>query len=317
MQRPTSRAYPAKGTSHNLSSDGLVLGAPKRDAQLRRHLDRFLADVDPAVVAANDPVSLVRPYSDPHDREVAGFLVAMLAYGRVASIIATARRALDALGPHPAKAVDGGRRAKKLDGFVYRFQKNDDLVRFLTAVKRVRKKFGSLGAAFVANDGLGTDYADTMARFVDELLAAVDGPPSNGLKFLLPNPARGGAAKRLCLYLRWMVRPDDGADLGTWRELAPGVDTSRLVIPLDTHIARIGRYLGLTDRATDNLITAREITSVLRRLRPGDPLAYDLALCHLGIGGQCPRQRDVVLCRACPIRAVCRLGPEPKGWRRR
>lgn len=269
------------------------------------------------MIADGDPVALVRPYTDPHDREVAGFLVAMLAYGRVASIKDNAGRALEALGPNPASAVDSGRRVKRLHGFVYRFQKNDDVVRFLNAVRRVRRAHGSLGAAFVATDTLGADYAVTMGRFVDRLLAEVDGEPSNGLKFLLPHPGRGGAAKRLCLYLRWMIRPDDGADLGTWRTLAPTVDTSRLVIPLDTHIARIARYLGLTDRATDNLITAQEITSALRRLRPADPLAYDLALCHLGIGGQCPRQRDVVSCRACPIRGVCRLGPEPKGWRRR
>lgn len=315
MRRPINRAYATKRRANNLSPDIVTFGAPCRDDELREHLDSFLASVDPATIAAEDPVSLVRLYDDPHDREVAGFLVAMLAYGRVASIKASAGRALAALGPHPARAVDAGRRSRKLDGFVYRFQKNDDVVRFLTAVRRVRKRYGSLGAAFLDADEPDNDYAKTMARFVDRLVAAIDGEPSNGLKFLLPNPGRGGAAKRLCLYLRWMIRDDDGADLGSWNTLAPGVDRSRLLIPLDTHIARIARYLGLTDRKSDDLVTAQQITSALVRLRPHDPLAYDLALCHLGIGGQCPRQRDVVLCRACPIQPVCRLGPEPAGWR--
>lgn len=310
--RRSTKAYPAKGRRHNLRTDIVAIGAPAADRTLRKHLDAFLDNADPAALAQGDPVSLVRPYPDPDDREVAGLLVAMLAYGRVASIKQTAGRALAALGKRPASAVDRGR-TKKLDGFVYRFQKGDDVVRLLKAVRRVRKKHGSLGAAFA--DGVepdAEDYADAMATFVDRLLSAIDGELSYGLKYLLPHPGRGGAAKRLCLYLRWMVRPDDGADLGAWQQ--HGLDPAMLVIPLDTHIGRIARYLALVDRKADDLVTARTITAALRRLRPEDPLAYDMALCHLGISGRCPRRRDVEKCVGCPIRGVCRLGPEPEGW---
>lgn len=142
-----------------------------------------------------------------------------------------------------------------------------------------------------------------MGRFVDAITRAVDGELSYGLRFLLPNPKGGGAAKRLCLFLRWMIRPADGLDLGVW----PDLDPARLIIPLDTHITTLGRYLGLTERATPNLRMAMEITASLRRLRPNDPLAYDMALCHLCIAGRCKKRWDPGICPACPIHPVCRL----------
>jgi hypothetical protein len=154
-----------------------------------------------------------------------------------------------------------------------------------------------------------------MDRFTLVLRGAAGGALSPGLRFLLPRSDGAGAAKRLCLYLRWMVRPRGAVDLGSWQALAPGrFDPARLIIPLDTHIGRIGRYIGLTDRASPGLSTARAITATLRRLRPADPLAYDMALCHLGISGSCPRRRDLVRCRGCPIRELCRLGRTPTGW---
>ena len=261
---------------------------------------------------ANDPIELVRRYDDPHDQEVAGLVVGMLAYGRVASIKDKAARVLEALGSSPAKAVDGGRRASRLDGFVYRFQRGDDLPRFLRAIGRVRRAHGSLGAAFVAgieaSSGTEGPYVEAMDRFVGRIEAAVRGELTYGLRYLMPRTRGQGAAKRLCLYLRWMVRPSDGVDLGTWAELAPGVDPARLVMPLDTHIARIGRYLGLTTRASNDLKTALEITAALRRFAPRDPLVYDMALCHLGISGACPQKRVASICQGCDLKRVCRLG---------
>ena len=307
--------YLAPAARNNLSADSLVLGPRRSEAVLARTLDQFVAAADRAALVRGDPVELVWRYADPHDQEVAGLLVAMLAYGRVASIKAKASEALERLGPSPAAAVDGGRRLAALRGFVHRFQRGNDLERFLRAARRVRRQFGSLGAAFRSGAGEGEPhFGAAMGRFVGLLAGAVEGEPSYGLRFLLPDATSGGAAKRLCLYLRWMIRPADGLDLGTWQHLAPGLDPARLVIPLDTHIARLARYLGLTERKSQDLATALEITASLRRLRPADPLYYDMALCHLGVSGACPRKRSPKLCGDCPIRAVCRLGPEPKGW---
>ena len=240
----------------------------------------------------------------------------MLAYGRVASILHKAGAALDALGPHPARAVDRDR-LSSLAGFTHRFQSGEDLPRFARAVAALRRQHGSLGAAFAAGMGPRDPHLFVAAaRFRDALESALDAPASPGLAFMLPSPDKG-AAKRLCLYLRWMIRPEDGVDLGTWSRFAPHARPAGLIIPLDTHIARLGRYIGLTDRKSPGREMAFEITESLRAIRPDDPLYYDLALCHLGISGACPKARDPDKCAGCPIRAVCRLGPEPPGWRAR
>ena len=285
--------------------------------ELKVQLDRWLRTVDRRALVAQDPLELVHAYDDPHDQEVAGFIVAMLAYGRVASIRAKAKLALEALGPSPAGAVDGGRRIARLDGFVYRFQRGDDLPRFLRSVRQVRRRFGSLAAAFEqgTENSRSGPYVEAMDRFIALLTDQLAGPPSYGLRYLLPRTNGQGAAKRLCLYLRWMIRPDDGVDLGAWRQLAPKVSAARLIVPLDTHIGRIGRNLGLIRRASNDLKTALQITEALRGFAPRDPLRYDMPLCHLGISGACPQQRDPVQCTSCGLRRVCRLGPEPPGWK--
>lgn len=294
--------------------NGLVLGPGPSLDELRQSLDGFLAGADRPGLAANDPVGLVHPYADPADQEVAGLLVAMLAYGRVASIRARAQAALSALGPHPSRTIADPEARQTLAGFVYRFQRGQDLPRFLGAIAQLLSEHGSLGAAFLAGDPGGADYARAMGAFAASLRRAAGRRLSYGLRFLIPDAEKGGAAKRLCLYLRWMIRPQDGVDLGTWSALGLAVEPGRLVIPLDTHIHRIGRYLGLTERASPNLETAKEITRALAQLAPQDPLRYDLALCHLGISGRCPKRRDPVKCEGCPIRAVCRLGDEPPDW---
>jgi uncharacterized protein (TIGR02757 family) len=291
-------------------SERVPLGPPRSKRALKGTLDRFLRSTDFSPLVARDPLALVRRYEDPHDQEVAGLLVAALAYGRAEVIQQKAALALEKLGPSPARAVEAGE-GEELDGFVYRFQRGRDLPRFLAAIAAIRAAHGSLAAAFAEGiDPSEADYSGAMDRFVLALRAQISGPLSHGLAFLLPR----GAAKRVCLFLRWMVREGE-VDLGAWPRLRPGAfDPAKLIIPLDTHIERIGRYIGLTDRRTGGLETAKEITAQLAKLRPEDPLAYDLALCHLGISGRCPRKRDLVRCEGCPIRSICRLGEEPRGW---
>ena len=292
--------------------------APRRSPNdIRAILDRFVANSDAEALAKSDPVELVRAYDDPHDLEVAGLLVAGLAYGRVASIKAKASELLGRLGPSPAAAVDEGRAERIANGFVYRFQRDRDLPRFFAALRKVRSRHGSLAALFVRGiESDAEDYGEAMDRFALALRRTARRPHTNGFTFLLPRSGEtGGAAKRLCLFLRWMVRPAGPQDVGAWRALVGDeVDPSRLLIPLDTHVHRIARYIGLTDRASSGLKTSREITRNLRALRPLDPLYYDIALCHLGISGRCPRQRDLDKCAGCPIRSLCRLGATPDGW---
>ena len=123
------------------------------------------------------------------------------------------------------------------------------------------------------------------------------------MRYFFSSPAGGSACKRLNLYLRWMVRHDPGLDLGLWTEVPP----SRLVIPLDTHVARIARYVGLSSRNTADWKMALEVTRALREFDPGDPVKYDFAICRLGILDYCPRKRDALKCAACLLKPVCTL----------
>ncbi len=129
----------------------------------------------------------------------------------------------------------------------------------------------------------------SLTRFVDTLLAydarpvgaAKLEPPGSGVRYLLVRPADGSACKRLNMFLRWVVRPDDGLDLGLW----PEVSTRRLIVPLDTHSSRVARALGFTHRTTTDWRTAEEVTAALRRYDPDDPVRYDFALCHVSMSG--------------------------------
>ena len=120
-------------------------------------------------------------------------------------------------------------------------------------------------------------------------------PSAAGVRFFLPSPEDGSTCKRLNLFLRWMVRPDDGVDMGLWH----GVSPSQLVIPLDTHVSRISISMGLTGRRTVDWKMAREVTARLRAIEPRDPVKYDFALCRLGMLESCPQHADPAACPLC------------------
>ncbi|MBX2811445.1 MAG: TIGR02757 family protein [Myxococcales bacterium] len=275
-------------------------------AKLSTALRVLAEETNIGAMVSHDPLSLVRAYHDPHDQEVVGVLVAGLAYGRVERIRQKAQEVLAVLGPHPAESIRHPHVLRALEGCTYRFQRGDDIPRFLMAVARVRETYGSLAHAFLAHRRSDDrDVADTASRFVGLLRTHMKGPLSNGLRYLIPDPGTGSASKRLLLYLRWMIRGPDAADLGTWPRLASGFCTQDLVMPLDTHIARIGRFLNLSQRRANDLQTAREMTCSLLRVDPKDPVRFDMVLCHLGISGACPIKQDAARCVQCCLRPHC------------
>jgi uncharacterized protein (TIGR02757 family) len=185
------------------------------------------------------------------------------------------------------------------------------------AIGRARRRHGSLRLAFLAGyDPDRPDLAEALARFLDEVRGDLRlpgerrAPPESrlpyGVRAFFPDPRRGGACKRANLFLRWMVRPDDGVDLGQWGPVRP----DQLVVPLDTHVSRISRNLGLTRRRTVDWRMASEVTDALRALDARDPVRYDFALSRLGILDACPRRVDPVRCAACLLVPACVLGRE-------
>jgi uncharacterized protein (TIGR02757 family) len=300
--------------------------SPARAAALRPLLAGLDATLDRAARLAADPVELPRRYATPDDQEVAGLLAASLAYGRADLFKPILIRLLDQLGPSPARAVEAFARRPDpgaLAWFRYRFNRPADLAALLAAAGHLRLSHGSIGARFAAlfeaAGGGPAALRPALAALGEELRAAppvaplLRGRGARGLRHLLPDAAGPGAAKRWNLYLRWMVRGPDAVDLGAWR----GVPRSALVVPLDTHVMRVSRCLGLTARADASWRTAEEITASLRRVDAEDPVRFDFALCHLGMSGACPARRRAEACRACPLAGACRAGHARRGPRAR
>jgi uncharacterized protein (TIGR02757 family) len=245
---------------------------------------------------------------------VAGLVAVSLAYGRADLFKPVVARVLAAMGPSPARFAEELSAAPDraaFDGVVYRFNRPADLAALVAAAGHLRRRHGGIGLRFRAlfeEEGAGpAALRPALARLAEELRSAppvaplLRGRGRRGLRHLLPDPSGPGASKRWNLYLRWMVRGPDGVDLGIWK----GVPASVLVVPLDTHVHRVARALGLTARRDASWRTAEEITASLRRIDPDDPVRYDFALCHLGMSGMCPARRDPARCRVCPLQGAC------------
>ena len=282
-----------------------------RAALLRPALEALLAQTDAAARVRGDPVELPHRYRDARDIEVAALLSAALAYGRVDLFKPRLTALLDALGPHPAQTARNSTPVELLErtgGFSYRMTDGRDVACLLYGAGAMLREHGSLGKAFANHYRSLGNLRGALGGFVDELCAPDFTPitgkraPTRRLKHLLPHPGRGSACKRLNLFLRWMVRGPDGVDFGLWR----GIPRAALVVPLDTHVHRIGRFIGLTRRKDLSWRTAEDVTTRLRQLDAEDPVRYDFALSHLGISGTCAARKDARRCAGCPLKPICR-----------
>jgi uncharacterized protein (TIGR02757 family) len=263
-----------------------------------------------APASQTDPIELVRPYQSGPDREVAGFIAAGLAFGNVVAVMASVRAVLERMGPSPAtfvRSFDPRRDAARFDGFVHRWTRDRDIVALLYVLRQMIDRCGSIEEFFAkGDDSRASDVASALESFSSRALAIDLRPiygsrrPRPGVSYFFARPSTGGACKRLNLYLRWMVRRDE-VDLGVWTR----VTASRLIVPLDTHIIRLGQCLRLTRYRSPGWKMATDITAALRKLDPSDPVRFDFSICHVGMMGNCGfglKQADT----QCPLRGVCK-----------
>jgi len=263
-----------------------------------------------------DPLAVVRRYSAPEDIEVAGLVCSTLAFGSVELVVRACETALKPLGARPAETLRGMERRgiERLWGtFQYRFCFPKDMIALMWAIRKTLREYSSLEALFLKGDG--ASMLEAASAFVKNLRRfAGETTPSGLRKNLLPDPADGSASKRLFLFFRWMVRRDE-IDPGCWQS----VDPSRLIVPMDTHMARTcaerlhflpgrreraaseGPSSGINPRAGHaqaaasspapgiNLRAALRVTEAFRLYAPDDPVKYDFALTRPGID---PRPGD-------------------------
>jgi uncharacterized protein (TIGR02757 family) len=276
---------------------------------LKPALDELYAGFNHADSAA-DPIQIVKRYERNDDREMVGFIAAALAFGRVTSVLQSIERVLAVIGPEPAAYVrrfDPPRDGAAFAGIVHRWTREADIVALLWLLRQMVDRSESVEGFFLdGDDGRSEDIAPALDSFSTRALAldlkAAYGrvPKRPGVCYFFPRPSAGSGCKRLNLFLRWMVRRD-ALDLGVWRRVSP----ARLIVPLDTHVIRVGRCLRLTAYTSPGWRMARDITASLRRLDPDDPVKYDYSLCHLGMMNGCGFSRAQADSQ-CPLRGVCR-----------
>ena len=223
-----------------------------------------------------DPLEFLYQYEACKDRELVALIASSLAYGRVNQILSSISKVLKEMGPHPAAFIrERSKREleKTFSQFKHRFTTSRELLSLLINAKEIEARHGSLFECFKSHlKEEDETFLPALCGFTEEL--------RQGLKksSLLPDPRKGSASKRLNLLLRWMVRQDE-VDPGCWQELG----AHRLIVPLDTHMHKIGLELGLSKRRAADLKTALEITSAFRKIEPEDPVRYDFALTRMGI----------------------------------
>jgi uncharacterized protein (TIGR02757 family) len=191
----------------------------------------------------------------------------------------------------------------------HRFNSAEDIGILLTLLGEALRKHESLEKTFensIKKNDLSANatLSSKLESFIDELTGMNTGPyptvEKSGAWFFFPRPSGGSACKRLLLFLKWMTGTGP-MTLGLWKTLS----SRELLVPVDTHILRLARHLGLTKKKQASWQTAEEISRALAVLTPEDPTRFDFALCHLGISKQCPSRFDHKICSDCKINSHC------------
>jgi len=232
-----------------------------------------------------DPLQFLHLFKYERDIEIVGLIASIFAYGNVKQIENTLKKFIIVFNGKPYTFIKSFSLSNDLKGITkikHRFYTEDDIAKLFIILNKEIKKQISIKQIFlqgynISDENVKNGISNFSNHFLNSFIETF-GEASKGIKFMFPLPEKGSACKRMNLFLRWMVRKDD-LDFGLWNE----VGTSKLVIPVDTHIARICKSLKLTKRKNVSWQMAEEITQNLKKFDAEDPVKYDFAICHIGI----------------------------------
>ncbi len=276
-------------------------------------LNKFYSEYDFSSRICNDPVEFPHRYKNKLDIESAGFIASCFAYGRVDLFKSVIEKILSVMGRSPHEFLlefNPKKHTKLFHGISYRFNKESDIVSLVYVMSKILKKHRSIQALFKKfYKEKDPNIGNALSGFVDCVLETElpsinkslnNQKDKNGFLQFFPSPENGSACKRFNLFLRWMIRNRD-IDFGIWK----GIPMNKLIIPLDTHIARISKCLGFTKRKSADWKTAVEITDALKKFDPVDPLKYDFAMCHYGISKMCKglSSKNKATCNNCILKS--------------
>jgi len=225
----------------------------------------------------SDPISIPHLFTKKQDIEIAGFLTATISWGNRKSIIANARKLMRIMDDDPHYFIMEASESdlSQFRKFVHRTFNGEDCVFFLKSLKTIYTNHESMEELFLSSFHPGMNHA--ISHFRGNFLLK---PHQKRTEKHVPDPLSGSAAKRINMFLRWMVRNDShGVDFGIWKQIDPSI----LICPLDVHVGNVARKLGLLTRSTNDWKAAEELTANLRKFDPSDPVKYDFALFGLGI----------------------------------
>jgi len=250
------------------------------DKKLKAFLDKKVEEYNQPSFIAADPISLPHRFTKKQDIEIAGFFASIFAWGNRTTIINKTTELLQLMddAPHQFITKHSDKELQKLLAFKHRTFNTTDLLYFLLFLKHHYTKHTSLETAFtkwMSTDDVNIEKA--LIGFHDYFFCLEDAPVRT--KKHIATPSKGSTCKRLCMFLRWMVRQDNcGVDFGIWKNIS----SSQLVCPIDLHVSRVARSLNLITRKQTDWLTALELTEVLKDFDREDPAKYDFALFSLG-----------------------------------
>lgn len=250
----------------------------KKLTDLKDYLEEKTAFYNNPGFITHDPISIPRRFSNPQDIEISGFLSASIAWGQRPVILKNATALLQRMdfAPHQFILNFTGKDLIPFRSFVHRTFNGTDCIFFMKSLQNIYRKKKSLQYFFDTHNTHSKDLRQNI-NDLRNFFFSIPGEPRTGKHFA--NPDRGSAAKRINMFLRWMIRKDiAGVDFGIWN-----ISPSILTCPLDVHSGRIARHLGLLQRSQNDWQAATELTENLRRFDPADPVKYDFALFGIGV----------------------------------
>lgn len=250
---------------------------------LKRKLEYHYKKFDASQIHP-DPLVFPRRFKLESDIEISAFISSIFAYGNVTQINNSLERVHNLIGENPTLFFEKFNRKKHnafFKDFKHRFFTGEDVRTLFLIISYILKNYESIKHLFLLyHFDEEKNIKNSLSSFSKNLveIAKKLGGDTKGVKFMFPDPFNGSACKRMNLFLRWMVRKDK-LDFGIWK----AIRTDELIIPVDTHIARIGTELGLTKRKVVSWQMAEEITEKLKKFDSNDPIKYDFAICHIGM----------------------------------
>jgi uncharacterized protein (TIGR02757 family) len=247
------------------------------NGKLKSFLDKKATEYNQPAFIKDDPISIPYLFSNKHDIEIAGFFAAIFSWGNRTTIIKKSRELMELMDMQPYEFCihHSDEDLKRLLKFRHRTFNTTDLLYFIAFFKFHYSRERSLETAFTRH---GKSLEEMLSGF-HHYFFSLDDAPLRTRKHV-SSPEKGSSCKRINMFLRWMVRKDDkGVDFGIWKK----IKASQLVCPLDIHVSRVAKHLGILERKQPDWQAATELTNYLRTLDELDPVKYDFALFGLGV----------------------------------